>query len=415
MNKMIRISRPYIEDIGEKAYLKSNLSVGGGDPLQMTIWYCVERKYRDFLVTEVADAFVLATLYYAINQGLDIESEAPLSEKFLFHLNNGLIQMLSARETGIKMITVFAESSPLSFDSSAVATGCSLGVDSLSAIFHNLQCRHPNHYKLTHLVLSNVGHHGNDDTESARRDFYDNLVPVRDFAKEVGLDLVWIDSNISDLYRLLKQKFVKSVVVRTLSAPMCLQKLFGKYFMASARTNHYVDILSEDSEDSMGLTVPLMSSNSLEMIVADPMLSRTDKIRYIHNNPLTRKYLDVCWFNCIKNMNKDFGWSSSKEGKNCGKCGKCMRTLLTFEVLGIINDYKDIFDLEAYHKHRIKYLIKVIAEKDRDKGSLNTELYLLIREKKFSIPFYVKCCALLIRMGVLKIVPRSIYYHIMSR
>lgn len=414
---MITIGRPYIEDIGEKSYLKSDYSWGGWGErsASKTIWYCVERKYRDFLVTEVADAFVLATLYYAINQGQDVESKAPLSEKFLFHLNNGLLQMLSAGEKGGKTIAVIAESSPLSFDSSAVATGCSLGVDSLSAIFHNLQGNLPSHYKLTHLVLSNTGHYGNDNTESARIDFYDNLVSVREFSKELGLDLVWIDSNISDLYGFIKQRFVKSVVVRTLSAPMCLQKLFSKYFMASAITNNYADILSEDSEDCMGLTVPLMSSNSLEMIVADPMIIRTDKIRYLHNIPLAKKYLDVCWFNCIKNTNNDFDWSLEKKKKNCGRCGKCMRTLLTLEVLGVVDEYEDLFDLAAYHKHRNKYLIKVLAQKGRNKGSLNAELYLLIKSQKFPIPFYVRFCALMVNMGVLKIIPRSIYNHITSR
>jgi len=411
---MIKICQPYIEIVDEKAYLKAECVQSDSEETK-TIWYAVDNKYRNYLVTEVADCFLLAILGYALRKGQDIASEAPISEKLLYHVKNGLIEMFAVSLSDGRPIYVEAEPSALVFDAPAVATGCSLGVDSFAAILKNINGDTPPGYRLTHICLSNTGHFGDDDTDTARKDFFNVVNNLSDVSKELNLELVWIDSNISDLYKEIDLHFISTLVERTVSAPMCLQKLLGKYLVASSFPALLSNLQSDDSDEAINITVPLMSTNSMETVVATPMMTRIDKIKYISDFPLVRKYLDVCWYYRIKNMNREFAFSLDRSKKNCGKCGKCLRTLLTFELLGKIGDYEQLFDLDAYYKHKNKYLIKVLAERDDIPYNINSEVYHLLKEKNYSVPIYVRAAALAVRIGILNILPRKLFAKIISR
>lgn len=53
---MLTIMKPYIEDLDNKTRCICNIDVDGD---QRTVWFEVDNKYRDYLVTERAEGRVL--------------------------------------------------------------------------------------------------------------------------------------------------------------------------------------------------------------------------------------------------------------------------------------------------------------------------------------------------------------------
>ena len=66
---------------------------------------------------------------------------------------------------------------------------------------HFLQCSYP-HYKVTHCVFNNVGAHGSGPSEANRRLFRSRLALVKPCLDELGLPLLWIDSNLTEVLKL---------------------------------------------------------------------------------------------------------------------------------------------------------------------------------------------------------------------
>ena len=82
--------------------------------------------------------------------------------------------------------------------------------------------------------------------------------------------------------------------------------------------------------------VPLLSTESLELIVDGCQYKRTHKTENIANWEFAKKHLNL---------------ACKKDGINCGHCWKCMRTLAALEAMGKLEEFGAIFDLAAYRKY----------------------------------------------------------------
>ena len=108
-------------------------------------------------------------------------------------------------------------------------------------------------------------------------------------------------------------------------------------------------------------------------------MSRVEKTKYIINNKDAQEYLYVCWKELIVNRNPDSVIAKIKDNfLNCTRCDKCLRTLLAIDLLGEIENYRKIFDLEHYYKVRESYIAKVIFY--RKNNAFYEDLYNLIIE-----------------------------------
>ena len=83
---------------------------------------------------------------------------------------------------------------------------------------------------------------------------------------------------------------------------------------------------------------------------------------------LSRRYLDVC--------------VRSSDGTNCSGCWKCARTLLTLEILGLLDQYDQVFDLDEYRRIRYRYISHVMSSDD----TLSREIVELARARGFEFP-----------------------------
>ena len=128
---------------------------------EKVVFFSVNKEFGEYLVSEVADAFCLAAILPALVSGQDIFSEAPLSDYFFYH-SKTLIYLLG-KVFGYPAIEIRCnEIIHTDFKPTAVASGFSGGVDSLTTFIKHTETSCPEEFRLTHLALFNVGSYGND-------------------------------------------------------------------------------------------------------------------------------------------------------------------------------------------------------------------------------------------------------------
>ena len=119
----------------------------------------------------------------------------------------------------------------------------------------------------------------------------------------------------------------------------------------------------------------MLSNENLNIYSSCNTLTRVEKTRLVANFEPAYKYLNVC----------------VRDDNNCGKCFKCLNTLFTLELLGLIDKFSHIFNIENYYKERSKYIAKVIAYQNSD--AMLGEIYEQMINDKFKIPVYSRVVA----------------------
>jgi len=343
---MIIIGKIHKKVSGEYAVLTCPLTI---DDETKELWFKVSSKYADYLCCERADAYLVACLHYAMSNGHDIKAENPISELLLFNLRTYLIPALIENNPDFhcpKIIAAVAtEKLP---NAGAVGTGISCGVDSLHALATKYATEYK-HLNVTHLTFNNVGSHG--EGEKAQKLYESRLKRPERFAKEYGFEFVASNSNLMDV---IKQSHFKTHTYSSMFPVLCLQKLYSVYFYASGGYKFNEFNLHHSSSSSSG-SYELLSlqcfSTDVCRIMSDGMgLTRLMKLEEVVNYPPSYKYLNVCL----------------KEGDNCSRCEKCVRTLLGIDVLGALDKYTHVFDIEYYKSHRMWYIQQLLYRmKDR--------------------------------------------------
>jgi hypothetical protein len=378
----MRIHSPEIIEKAEVAILQSTIEYG---EKQEKLWYSVDRKYGRYLTSEKLDAFVVGVLPLAMELGEDITVKGSISEKLYHNLTNYYMNIIHIAMPSRKVIKII----PDSLDDGksykcekAVGTGFSGGIDSFFTILQYLVAKDvPPHYKITHLVLGNVGAHGafasvrmsdgSLDFERARDLFNLRYELLRGFPEEMGVDYLKIDSNLSDI---LNMRYQTSYQPRTLSCSLLLQKLFSKYYLASSYNYHETWIKEmPDLAHTDPASVHLFSTETLECISSGAQFSRVEKTQQLVQSGVASKYLNVCN-------------DTTRHGKNCSACPKCCRTLLTLELLGVIDKFDGVFDLKKWRKHRNPYIVSNVLRKGQD--SLGQEIKEYADSIGYSFPIW---------------------------
>lgn len=362
---MLKINKPEIKVEGSTAYLKCLVESN-----QKTdyLWYAVDAAYTEHLVDERADGFLLALLPYAMKHGEDIEVLCPISERLHYNIKHyvtTILHHISPQYSQCEIAAAKLDSGQLFSTNENVATGISGGIDSFCVVadHHYDESIQPS-YKLTHLLYNNVGSHGRGGKEL----FNARFQKIHTISNEIGLPIIRVDSNVRE-FTDIRYQTCHSIV--NASSPLILQKLFGKFLYASGLS--YPDCFVGETNDiayADPSLVHLLSTENLQSISTGSQYTRTKKTDIISELPATYKYLDVCV-------------SNTHQNGNCSTCRKCFRTLFTLELLGKIERYKDVFDLEKYQASKRRYLKKVRQAKD----PLNREILKLAREKNYRFPW----------------------------
>lgn len=182
--------------------------------------------------------------------------------------------------------------------------------------------------------------------------------------KEIKLDSILIDSNLSEL---VNMNFQDTCTFRSISAILTLQKYFKKYYFSSSiRMDAFQVGFSSERYDLLNLN--MLSTETLEFFSTGCQYTRFEKTKRISEYKPTYRYLNVC----------------TKSVNNCSVCDKCMRTQLTLEIIGKLERYNSVFNIDKYNSKRSKYIAKILLTKNKD--TLAMEIYEAIKEYGIKIP-----------------------------
>lgn len=413
---MIKIEKPVIVQVSDDQHFE-----GGGVRLvshitddaqnkEYDLWFETTEEYGQYLCDEVCDAFIVAMLIPAVQTQQNIECEC-ISEKLLYHINHDVSFMLQTAWKGHRIQVKSKQTVNRVYNGKGVGTGCSLGIDSFASIFSHSDKFISSSFCITHLTNFNVGAFGSKDATLARESWLKDLEKVVVFSKEYNLPLITLDSNLGSTNNDLG--FDAVFLFRNAAAVLSLQKLFSRYFIASGRTLKTTKIDKNDISYYESLLVPLLSTESCDIILSEADMTRVEKTEFVCGNPFVQKHLYVCWKEIFKNEWPHY-WEEIKDyadkHRNCTRCNKCMRTCITLDLLGCLEKYKNIFDLPQYYKSRNDYIKKILAYKKGD--PLSADIYALMVEKRYAIPFSAKLGAYGIRArAVLKGLMKKIIHH----
>ncbi len=363
---MIKINKPYIEEKGEYARLCSKIEV---DDNVWDIWYEVESCNKEYLCYEKADAFLIGILPFAMAFGHNIQIiDCPISQKIYWNLTNTFIPALSKYSDYYKSIDINAELSNQIFDSFAVATGFSAGVDSFYTYLKNKE-KKPTDFNITHLTFFNVGACGSYGGKEAEKRFYKRIKVFEGFVESQNLDFIKINSNISENI-MMSYNFTHSF--RSLSAVLALQKLFKTYYYSAGYTLKEFSFNPYDSSFYDVLNAQCFSTENTTFYTTGAVETRLEKVEYISQHPETYNVLNVC------NTNDE----------NCRTCEKCIRTMADLYSINALEKYSAVFDVE-YFKKNLVYNMAFVLSKSKD-GTVEAlyfeEIVKKMKENKIKIP-----------------------------
>lgn len=346
---MIRIGAICRETEQDVLTLKSVIRI---DKREFVLFVKIQGKeWHKYAVFDRADAFLFGVLPYAMRHGHDITVDMPVSGKLLYNLQTQYIHSLSAHDEALYETIIYAETidEPVPCEG-AVATGLSCGVDCMHTILENYMCKETKTLNLTHFVVFNEGAFGGSYYSANRRFAVMNIYArEKALADELGLPIVNVATNLEQLMQIPGDQFaVYWMGIMILS----IGKLIGTYLYSSSGGDYsdfsVVNTSKKDISYADLLSLHCISHGSTFFYSAGGAKTRFEKFRKISGSKLVQKHLFSC-------LNQDF---------NCGVCPKCLRNLLSIDALGLLEEYKDVYDIEDYRRRRgeaLEYLVREVT------------------------------------------------------
>ena len=212
MRQKIIISKPYIKEekseiFGESVKLCAMVKMLNPNNQKLEEKECYfefEKKYKKYICFERSDAFVMGLISSAMELGMDIEFEMPISERLYYQLTNYYIPMISENNAKYPMYNIKLigpTDNTVIKNEGAVATGCSGGVDSFYTIlkYSKNNCDLKN-YQLTHLVYSSSGTL-DKNSERMKNNFKNVLSEITKIAEECNLETIACFNNLNEFYK----------------------------------------------------------------------------------------------------------------------------------------------------------------------------------------------------------------------
>ena len=360
---MLTIHPPEITKRGNETILQAKFECGVTKDI---LWFSTTKEFGRYLCHERGDAFLVAMLLYAMERGEDIHVLAPISERLYYTLTKHYLKAIAEIFPEFHRIQITCDIDAGHLENAGgVGTGLSCGIDSFCTVIEHTDESCPPDYKLTHFTFFNVGASGDYGGDHARELFHQRVEAVKPCADKLQLPLVTLDSNISEV---LDMKFLPTSTYRNVAAVLALQKLFKTYYYSSSSPLRKLEFNPFYPSRCDVYTLDMLSTNDTKFYLAGEIYSRVDKTGIVSTHPLSYEYLNVC----------------GVAEKNCSRCHKCQRTLVTLDVLGKLDLYEKVFDLDDYRAHRSKYFGLILSGRKED--LFKQEIYAAIKRDDFHIP-----------------------------
>lgn len=332
------------------------------------LWYSVSENYSFALCESRSDAFVAGLLLYAIRRREDISFETPITDELKESIEEDfLLAVCDYNKDVYSPKLIGPVSSAIHKEGVVRGTGISCGVDSLYTVIRRM-VKQKNTDIRNYLAIFN--HHGvvgvpGEESKHERQARFEAIVDrARRFSEAVEIPLIVGDTNYNsgDIPGLISEGNATFV---NMFCALSMQNLFTHYMIASAGgVGEFGYYLNQGFHNTIHenfdiLTTSAFSTASMRITV-DGLVTRDEKVRYLADEVLAQKFLDVCHVHQLGN---------EKNGTN--DCAKCMRTVLELMLLGdgVLERFSDVFDIEYVKTHRYEYLAEMM------RGMLHKSLF----------------------------------------
>ena len=139
---------------------------------KIELWYKFPNSYYEYFNENLADSYIVGLLIYAMQRGLDIETELCVSDILLDRITKYLIPFLCKINPNLKPIRIIAKPLDVVFDGKHSGTGISCGVDSLSSVIYHGEDEFIDSQRIDTLSLLNTGYFGFEENNQEKYNSY---------------------------------------------------------------------------------------------------------------------------------------------------------------------------------------------------------------------------------------------------
>ena len=315
------------------------------------------REYKEYLCTEKSDAFVMGLLTASMENDMDIEFEAPLSERLYYQMTTYYIPLVSKYNSKYPLhyIDLIGPRSLEIFESkNAVVTGCSGGVDSFYTMMKHSDC--DKKHKITHIVFSSIATIDYLE-ERVKNTYRENLNLVKNIANDSNLKLIACYSNLHEFYKFPYKGFSTFFTTTYTSVGFALQKLISVYYASSGVSldSFSMDVVKNkiDCATFDIFTVSCLNNENVAVYSTGSEANRNEKIEFVSDFDVVKKNLKVCAVDVLV---------GTLEGKtNCSKCKKCLRTMFSLYAINRLDEFSKVFDIEFFKANLARNIGKILS------------------------------------------------------
>lgn len=356
----MKISNLRIERRGGWSYL--TVDVNAAYTKAHTLWYAVPSEYEKWLTDDVYDAFLVSALYPAMYYNEPVEIKGSVSLELYSNLIEQVEDIVLAYRETMHRVAIFVDGfADARQDSKLVGTGFSAGVDSFCTFVNHFEREKIPSHKISALFFFNVGSHGGGG-DHAHKVFESRYELLKGFPAAVRLPFVKLDSNLFDFY-INNWEYDAGVLCRA-AAILTLQRGFDRYYLSGAHSysemmsgavdyEHYRTLDLASTAD--GFMSCLLSTAKIKIVLDGLQYLRSEKTELISGYSYVKQYLNVC----VNHWNDEVA-------ENCSVCSKCLRTLIAIESLGLLDQYRLVFDVEKYRKISWGYKCSLMVAYGKD-------------------------------------------------
>lgn len=374
------------------------------------IWIAVKDEYAYMLADDVYDAFLLVPLYLGMYFKEDVHIHGAASKRLCKNAAHYVQRILHDYSDKLSQVNITVDDfKDADGEPELIGAGLSCGVDSLSTVYDWFVNEDDPDYRINMLFFFNTGWHGDYYDEKAKVLCERRFVMNKAAAGELGLSLCWVASNFHAFTH--KEPIVEcGGYLSNYSCVLGLQRGVKRYYVASSYSYNEMHMFDRRGGDMSAFCesymIPLFSTRKIELVIDGCQYERGVKTAKLADWAFARKHLNPC---SVHSQDSD-------NPHNCSKCGKCLRTMLTLEILGKLDDFSGVFDIETYRKHEFPYKCDTVLNRKKDAHKL--ENYALAQKYNphvlpsilsVNMYFFPKKCISLAKKVFRKILGDTIY------
>ena len=348
-----------------------------------TIYFEIDKKYGYMLNDDSYDAFVLVPLWLAMLHKQDLYIRGKISKKLYQNIKWYIQKIWCDFYDALSPVTFLVDgfSQPPKKLGKIVGAGISCGVDSLCTLYDHFVKENDPDYKINALfyfdcgILAQIGMEDNLMRELA----VTRSEPGQKVAQELGLPYHYLKTNLKSFRK--DEDITKYNYIAIYSCALSLSNGMSRYYMPAERTYEQIKNFHAHSMGGFceSYLVPLVETEKIELIIDGCQYRRVDKIKILSEWEIAKKYLNVCW-------------RYTPDGSNCCHCPKCFRTMLALEIMGKLENFSRVFDIDEYKKNSLGF--KVSCMQNYGKDVYDTENVDFAKENNFPMPTKRECFVL---------------------